>query len=182
MNEIQRFNKNGSENLDWWFGGNGTSNNNSNETSKSIFTAKPRYVRYTLVSLRKRSTERLNKMHYNVFGKVDSREVMINNLCQKLNRMWDLYSPNNLEYGIDQFGISYIEGIQIKSRPNPKGRPMVFQTEQQVSILYTEYLEGLTLKQLSAKYGVNIATLSQTFNGKGKYATWLFGDESECVQ
>lgn len=169
-----------------WFGPSIYSNT-VNSTIKAnetiVVRSKPHYVRYTMNNLKKRSTKRLETMYHNTFGKADvNREKMIVDLYNRLNLLWNTYEGNGttIERKIDQFGFEYIEGVV--PAKNPKGRPMVFETEQQITKLYVEYLQGKTLKQLQTEYGVNIATLSQTFNGKGKYASWLFGDESDYIQ
>lgn len=121
----------------------GSSNKYYNVAENKMVISKPRYVRYTLESLKKRSTKRLETMHFNLYGKVSDRYTMISNLYNKLNQMWNMYNTETSTLKIDKFGFQYWQG----SEPAKKsvGRPAVFETEQQVTKLYVEYLNGATL-------------------------------------
>lgn len=169
--QINRYNENGSENLDYWFGV--RPNREVNEITVTF--GKPRYTRYTLESLKKRSTERLSKMYYNLFGKTSDRQTMIANLYYKLNAMWNSYDGKLL---------SIVNKNANNISDGKRGRKAKFEATQ-IFQMFVDYEDGLKLTAIAQKYNTNIATVSQTLNCKGTYA-YLFeddyADELEIIQ
>jgi len=172
-----RLNNDGSENLNWWFGERSTS---SLEISEVIITrySKPQYVRYTMVSLKKRSTKRLSKMYFNMFGKSADREIMINDLYRKLNQLWAQYNKPADDMQIDEYGsITFKHEIPGFIYPTAKrGRKQKFDSRQCVEIIGDYELGDLNLVKTAEKWNTNIATVSNIINGKGTYA-FLFHED-----
>lgn len=154
MDTINRYNENGSENLDYWFGV------RKSVAKIEIVTETPRYVRYTMDALKKRSTERLSKMHNNMLGFITSRVEMIENLFVKLNKVWDEFTS----FIKVAFGVT-----GDNDNTGKRGRKPKFE-ESQVYHMQQAYYCGHKLVEIAKMFNTNIATVSQTINGKGTYA------------
>jgi hypothetical protein len=152
--QISRYNENGSENLDYWFGV------RTSVAKIEIVTEKPRYVRYTMEALKKRSTKRLETMHNNLFGFVAERAEMIKNLFNRLQKLWNEYTS----FIKVAFGIT-----GDSDNTGKRGRKPKFEENQVYQMLQMKY-EGYTLVEIAKAFDTNIATVSQTINGKGTYA------------
>lgn len=152
--QVNRYDENGNENLDWWFGP------KSNNNSINLVTEKPRYCRYTLDGLKKRSTKRLETMHNNLFGFVATRIEMIENLFNRLQKLWNEYTS----FIKVAFGIT-----GDSDNTGKRGRKPKFEENQVYQMLQMKY-EGYTLVEIAKAFDTNIATVSQTINGKGTYA------------
>lgn len=150
---INRYNQDGTENLDYWFGVRETVN------TINLVTEKPRYSRYTLDGLKKRSTKRLETMHNNMFGYIDNRQNMIKNLFNKLSNLWSEYTDF----------IRAAFGVTGKEENNKRGRKPKFEENQVFQMLQMKY-HGYKLVEIAEIMNTNIATVSQTINGKGTYA------------
>lgn len=151
---INRYNQDGSENLDYWFGV------RTSVAKIEIVTEKPRYVRYTMEALKKRSTKRLETMHNNLFGFVAERAEMIENLFNRLQKLWNEYTS----FIKVAFGIT-----GDSDNTGKRGRKPKFEENQVYQMLQMKY-EGFTLVEIAKAFDTNIATVSQTINGKGTYA------------
>lgn len=152
---INRYNQDGSENLDYWFGVRET------RYQISLVTEKPHYSRYTLDSLKKRSTKRLETMHNNMFGHIDNRQMMIKNLFNKLSYLWAEYT----DYVKSVFGMTKEDA----EKTGKRGRKPKFEETQIHEMLQMSY-HGYRLVDIAEIFETNIATVSQTLNGKGTYA------------
>lgn len=151
---INRYNQDGSENMDYWFGVRET------KVEINLVTEKPQYVRYSMDMLKKRSTRRLNKMHFTLFGTLTGRKSMIENLFKKLNDLWN----NFTDFIRAAFGITGAEETNGK-----RGRKPKFEETQIYNMLQMNYC-GYKLVEIAGAFNTNIATVSQTLNGKGTYA------------
>lgn len=152
--QINRYDENGNENLDYWFGVRTRTN------SVNLVTEKPQYARYTLDGLKKRSTKRLETMHNNMFGYIDNRQMMIKNLFNKLSFLWTEYT----DFVKATFGIS-----NNNENTGKRGRKPKFEENQVLEMLQMKY-HGYKLVEIAEIFNTNIATVSQTINGKGTYA------------
>ena len=157
--QTNRYNADGSENLNWWFGERQISSRKA-----EVVNTKPQYVRYTIESLKKRSTKRLNTMHYNTFGYITDRYEMIDNLFVKLNNQWNEYNEKLM---------SLVENMISTGK---RGRPRKFEDFQVFRMMGDYILGGMKLVEVAEKYNTNIATVSQTINGKGTYS-YLFDED-----
>lgn len=152
---INRYNENGSENLDYWFGV------RTSKVEINLVTEKPRYSRYSLDGLKKRSTERLAKMHNNLMGFVTDRVSMIENLYNKLQKLWNEFTSFiRAAFGIKENAVE---------NTGKRGRKPKFEENQIYQMLQMKY-HGYTLAEIAKHFETNIATVSQTLNGKGTYA------------
>ncbi len=170
---INRLNNNGSENLDWWFGEQDINPTSINQTNIEIIE-KPQYVQYTMKNLKKRSTKRLVKMYYNMFGKTAPRDAMIIDLFRKLNQLWNLYADANssIKTQIDQYGYEFIDiGIVpgFIYPPKKRGRKVKFEKRHCWAIIADYEIGKLNLVNTATKWDTNIATVSNIINGKGTY-------------
>lgn len=125
--------------------------------------AKPRYIRYTIQNLKKRSTVRLAKMFVNIFGfEISCRSTMIEMLFDALNDAWNEFTKN-FWFWNDAKGIWSIDGCT--TYPNPKGRKPKFSKAEAIEILLYAEETGEKLVNLAKRFGTNIATISQILNG-----------------
>lgn len=172
-----RYNQDGSENLDFWFGKKEDSVSVIGQVSITHFS-KPRYVRYTMAGLKKRSTKRLETMHYNLFSKTDTRQNMITRLYQKLNYMWDNFQGTVITKEVDRFGFEFIPGMNVPGMTvttKKRGRKQMFETHHCYHIIADYELGDMNLTQVAKKWNTNIATVSNIVNGKGTYANLFEG-------
>src|SRR5690606_41724659 len=138
--QINRYNPDGTENLDYWFGVRETRNNNSAYTM-TINT--PRYVRYTMENLKKRSTERLNKMFNNLFGYTTDRYSMIEKLFVELNNQWNTY-----EEKLATLVVSYQNMTKGKGT---RGRKPKFEDTQVYNMVADYVVRGMKLTEIRSE-------------------------------
>lgn len=177
---IHRYNNDGSENLDWWFGEREAIEIDTNKITITRYQ-KPQYTIYTMAGLKRRSTKRLAIMYFNLFGKSASREVMIIDLFRKLNIMWAQYGENTstIKTEIDEYGFNFIDIGQLPGfvyPPKKRGRKVKFEKRHCMAIIGDYEIGRLNLTETAEKWDTNIATVSNIINGKGTYKT-LFEED-----